>query len=414
MANGHTLLDAVCEAPDDDGPRLIYADLLDERGDPRGEFIRVQLALAKLPPADPRRPELIAREKELLDDHRDEWLAPFRRLVSAAEFRRGFVEDVKVSVWHFVAFADALFATGPVRRAHLLDIHPAEGLRVLQVVLESPHVARLTGLTITNTRLGEPLARTLATAPGLAGLKSLDMTRNELGDGGAAELASGSCLGSLEELDLTGNEIGGQGAEALANARHWSRLRRLTLNQNAAGSTGAVRVAGTDSLPKLDRLELAGNRVGDRLAETPNPSALLRVSRLDLSDNGLTADGVQLVLADSVAAGVRYLDLSHNPLGDAGVAVLAESPHAAGLHTLRLSHARVRNAGVVALARSPYLSRLTALDLSNNPIGEEGGQALLASKELPQLRRLVMPAIGLSIKVRLALTAKYARGPVEC
>src|SRR5579883_1931059 len=148
MANGHTLLDAVCEAPDDDGPRLIYADLLDERGDPRGEFIRVQLALAKLPPADPRRPELIAREKELLDDHRDEWLAPFRRLVSAAEFRRGFVEDVKVSVWHFVAFADALFATGPVRRAHLLDIHPAEGLRVLQVVLESPHVARLTGLTI--------------------------------------------------------------------------------------------------------------------------------------------------------------------------------------------------------------------------------------------------------------------------
>ena len=35
-------LQAIRDAPDDDAPRLIYADWLDERGDPRGEFIRVQ------------------------------------------------------------------------------------------------------------------------------------------------------------------------------------------------------------------------------------------------------------------------------------------------------------------------------------------------------------------------------------
>jgi uncharacterized protein (TIGR02996 family) len=38
----------------DDGPRLVYADWLDEHGDPRGEFIRVQCELARLgPPSVP-------------------------------------------------------------------------------------------------------------------------------------------------------------------------------------------------------------------------------------------------------------------------------------------------------------------------------------------------------------------------
>ena len=34
--------------PDDDAPRLVFADWLDEQGDPRGDFIRVQVALAQL------------------------------------------------------------------------------------------------------------------------------------------------------------------------------------------------------------------------------------------------------------------------------------------------------------------------------------------------------------------------------
>jgi uncharacterized protein (TIGR02996 family) len=42
-------LRAICWSPLDDGPRLIWADALDERGDPRGEFVRVQCELARLP-----------------------------------------------------------------------------------------------------------------------------------------------------------------------------------------------------------------------------------------------------------------------------------------------------------------------------------------------------------------------------
>jgi uncharacterized protein (TIGR02996 family) len=68
---------AIAESPDDDTPRLVYADWLDDHGDgadrDRAEFIRLQCDLAKRPADDPARHALVAREKELLDAHRTAW-----------------------------------------------------------------------------------------------------------------------------------------------------------------------------------------------------------------------------------------------------------------------------------------------------------------------------------------------------
>ena len=38
MTPDEAFMQAIIESPDDDSLRLIYADYLDERGDPRGEF----------------------------------------------------------------------------------------------------------------------------------------------------------------------------------------------------------------------------------------------------------------------------------------------------------------------------------------------------------------------------------------
>src|SRR4051812_50139153 len=69
-------LRAIRDRPADDLPRLVYADYLDERGDPRGEFIRLQVRRPSLAADDPRRHELLAREHELLRAHEEEWLRP--------------------------------------------------------------------------------------------------------------------------------------------------------------------------------------------------------------------------------------------------------------------------------------------------------------------------------------------------
>jgi uncharacterized protein (TIGR02996 family) len=76
---GDPFLRAIIANPNDHGLRLVYADFLEERGDPRGEFLRVQCMLATLPGDDPRRPGLEARRKELLTRHGETWLGPLLR-----------------------------------------------------------------------------------------------------------------------------------------------------------------------------------------------------------------------------------------------------------------------------------------------------------------------------------------------
>jgi uncharacterized protein (TIGR02996 family) len=62
-----SFLQSIIESPDDDGPRLIYADWLDEHGDSdRAEFIRVQCAVARMPASDSRLRKL--RSNKLDDD----------------------------------------------------------------------------------------------------------------------------------------------------------------------------------------------------------------------------------------------------------------------------------------------------------------------------------------------------------
>jgi uncharacterized protein (TIGR02996 family) len=70
---------AVLANPDADEPRLVYADALVERGDPQGELIQVQIALAR----DPDQPELMKREDALL-----------RHFENPSGYRRGFVHEV--------------------------------------------------------------------------------------------------------------------------------------------------------------------------------------------------------------------------------------------------------------------------------------------------------------------------------
>src|SRR5207244_4361932 len=60
--------------PDDLATHMAYADHLVEQGDPRGEFIQVQLALEDPRRSTAERNELRKRELELLAAHQAEWI----------------------------------------------------------------------------------------------------------------------------------------------------------------------------------------------------------------------------------------------------------------------------------------------------------------------------------------------------
>ncbi len=96
MTEREMLLRAVCESPDDDTPRLVFAGWLDENGEPeRAEFIRVQIAIARGAQA----PQSVARAEGLLRLHKRQWLAELPEQMGwvwGNSFSRGFVEELLV------------------------------------------------------------------------------------------------------------------------------------------------------------------------------------------------------------------------------------------------------------------------------------------------------------------------------
>ena len=101
------LLAQIAAAPDDDAPRAVYADLLLQRGDPRGEFIQLQLAHAD---SD--------REHELLRAHEAAWNDAAGVRGAGASYQRGFIASLWGSPATIVASREAL-RTQPIVRLSL-------------------------------------------------------------------------------------------------------------------------------------------------------------------------------------------------------------------------------------------------------------------------------------------------------
>lgn len=72
---------ALIANPDEGAAHSAYADYLAEEGDPRGEFMQVQLALEEEGRAPAERKKLQKREKELLAAHAREWLGDLGRFL---------------------------------------------------------------------------------------------------------------------------------------------------------------------------------------------------------------------------------------------------------------------------------------------------------------------------------------------
>jgi uncharacterized protein (TIGR02996 family) len=238
MAAVDPFLAAILANPDEDSPRLAYADHLERQGDPRGEFIRLQCELGRAPDDAAR----VARSRQLLAAHRRVWDKPFKvwkGQLLKFEYRRGFVERILVAdVAAFLEMADVLYSQGPVTELNVTDTDGDD----LAALAASPYLAHLTALHLGVTDLkpldlgGQPVGGTAGVstedAAALAGtsrarrLRSLVLrghpNRASIGPEGMHALATSANLAGLTLLDLSNQEIGDEGARALAGSRSLS------------------------------------------------------------------------------------------------------------------------------------------------------------------------------------------------
>jgi len=91
-----TLEEALAAYPDDATGYLVYADWLQQQGDPRGELIVVQEALAR----KPRDRALLAEQERLLEQHTDLLRGPLALVGPVGvEWFCGFVRTLDLGAW---------------------------------------------------------------------------------------------------------------------------------------------------------------------------------------------------------------------------------------------------------------------------------------------------------------------------
>jgi uncharacterized protein (TIGR02996 family) len=180
MSDEAALLSAIIHHPDEDTPRLAYADWLDENDDPdRAEFIRVQIRLADMPPGDPDWVDLTARQSELACRLKHLFLTRVGEdadgfdfgtdLVGELEepFRRGFPYTVTCQSEgdEWTAEEVTRVANELTRLVRTTTIRAFQGYSTpvnrLRDLLKAPIFTELTGLTL------HPFARSRGEAAGL-------------------------------------------------------------------------------------------------------------------------------------------------------------------------------------------------------------------------------------------------------
>jgi uncharacterized protein (TIGR02996 family) len=150
MNERDALMRAICENPDDDTPRLVFADWLQEHGeDDRAEFIRAQVRFGELlRHGAPDTAGLARRARELWIQHGTHWRSELPQVADIAwhdAFFRGFPERAVVTTDAVLVAHTAIFDHVPIRHLKISAFAAVNGFESL------PCLQRLKTLSLSAT-----------------------------------------------------------------------------------------------------------------------------------------------------------------------------------------------------------------------------------------------------------------------
>jgi len=391
------LLAAVCANPDDDAPRLAYADYLEGHGEPeRAEFIRIQVELAQLTPWDRKTKLNRFRERLLLLRHGEEWRAELPELggVEWGKFERGFVtevvlESLKVLTERF----DVICAAAPITG---IQVNSLDG-----ITAKPPEPHRwLRSLRLGVACAGPGVVAQIINSHWVGTLTRLEVSSIVLATD-LAIIAGSNRLTQLQELLLPVGSTSDAGLASLAKSEHLANLRVLKLppaNLGTIATDPPVTIAGirslaaTQTLTNITTLDLGNQRfTDDGVRAILTSPAFAKLETVSFAGSALTARAFELTTGQ---AKLRDVNLSQCVIGDAGAAALAKSPHFAKVERLDLRACEVSVKGIAALAAAPLAKHLHELNLADNPV-RATGIAEPSKGRWPELHTLNLATSGL-------------------
>ncbi|MCE9568304.1 MAG: TIGR02996 domain-containing protein [Planctomycetes bacterium] len=360
-------LDAICDNIDDDTPRLVFADWLQENGDDaRAEFIRIQCSQYRRVHPEYENPAVrnkvftpelrkaYIRQRQLRIDNFDRWISPFPEWSSGSTwaFQRGFA--------YFFA---------PTGR---------------QWVKDGPRVRQLTPVELLRITRTDDLARQLFDSPILVGIKRLHLP--DIDNDGVRALSKSAALDSLTELDI-------------------GKIGRYGFGRSGITSAAATALLRSPRLTKLTSLSLHSNHLGATAATALLKSVCIgNLTQLHLVSTALGGMDFTKLIASPKLKQLRSLNLQGNAVGDDGIRELCHS-EIQGLEELNLKYNRLASRSAQRLAVWPGLQSVRVLELAGNPLGIEGCRDLLTSEYLDSMERLELSSLNLTRRDRADLEA---------
>lgn len=332
------LLAGIVANPDDDAPRLVYADWLLERGDARGEFIRLDVEYTRAPTS-----ALLVRRRAMLDANWAAFAGELAKWTTKHGFERGLVSIVKMTVAAFAREGARLFSSFPIEALELAD--QAFTPEQLERLGSTPAFDRVRHLM-----LRQPSTRS-HTGPEPLRVRPI------------AALANGTHFASLRALWTT---FCGRSPEDWYEL--FSRLRAPRLTE--------VDSSFAHSHPSLLR----------GLAACASPLTTVREYTYRVLELPTSADWTSAMEALATKATLRHLTFDQaRHLDDASLSALFAPTAACELESLKLTNVPVSDELLIAISRSPRARRLTSLVFFNGRFSSEGARALL---RLPSLTTL--------------------------
>ncbi len=362
-------LDEVIDNPTEDDARLIYADWLEEQGNPRGEFIRVQCEMAQTNSLDPHYFDLLEQSEELLDEHRDEWAAELKQDVRKAVFHRGFIDTITVRARAFHKEAAELFRATPI---HWLRLNYVKGMGDQLAAMEELSLIRHLDLSMLKVPKEDLVA--LLSSPNLSSLEGLNISHlGTVCDADLGRIIAKSAFASeLRELTVGGPEVHSEFWQALFPTRY-EALESLTVVESWGDRHQLTSLDQLD-VPNLKRLAvmkpLSRNEVHG-LTKLPLP----QLEHLDLQRTGISSTALKSLSDFGAFENLKSLNLADGSLPLTASRILFQGNNLQACESLNMRNAfqtdveskefvdRLGKHSNLGMLKELHITKLTSSDL---------------------------------------------------
>ncbi len=435
---------SVLDDPDNDIPRLVLADWLqDHDNEDYARFIRLQCEIARLrdenacewEDEDHKKLDALEdEERELWLDHGQEWQKMFadslgEHLNSAAitlPVDRTYlpVEDNETVYYQsppfsrpmagfergfpaWVSIRESQFATPDNLLAEAIHVIPITGIGV-RLRLDIPDTSaeytnllhclscykdRLRGLDIADNHLTNTFLQQAIAIP--THLKELHIGGNYASGEVVEALPKLPYASQLHTLGLRAADLSIEDLTSLTRATSLSQLKALDIGYNAFDSRAARLIASSPTMHQLQDLNLCYDDMdASRTEILANASNLKHLRTLDISRNDIETNTLSLpdisgldVITKNMHR-LRHLDVSACDINEQHSVAFMRSPAMANLRSLNLSHNDVNNYVVSHIAQSPYLTQLKALYLNGCDASPEIMDEFVHTNSLKNLQML--------------------------